>query len=113
MTVATYPPRHPWTVHELIELVQRRPEWVGDVINQAMNEDTEAWWAWVVDCYLDQQISLSKAAELLGVHPLELRDLFLDLGIPLRIGPADLAEARAEVEAARRWGAAAASDSSA
>lgn len=111
MSVATYPPKHSWTVHELIELVQRRPEWVGDVINQAMNEDTEARWVWVVDRYLDQQISLSKAAELLGVHALELRDRFLELGIPLRIGPADLAEARAEVEAARRWGASAASDS--
>jgi hypothetical protein len=50
---------------------------------------------------------LSKAAELLGVHMLELRERFLDLGIPLRIGPVDQAEAKAEVEAARRWTASA------
>jgi hypothetical protein len=31
------------------------------------------------------------------------RDRFLELGIPLRIGPADPAEARAEVEAVRNW----------
>ena len=34
---------------------------------------------------------------------LKLRDRFIELGIPLRIGPADLAEARAEVKAMRAW----------
>ena len=34
---------------------------------------------------------------------LKLPDRFIELGIPLRIGPADLAEARAEVEAVRAW----------
>jgi len=75
-----------------------------------MTQDANARWAWVVDRYLDQQISLSKAAELLGVHMLELRERFLDLGIPLRIGAADRADAKAEVEAARRWAASANSE---
>ena len=107
MTVSTHASPYLWTTQELIEVVQRRPEWVGEVINQAMLQDADARWAWVVDRYLDQQISLSKAAELLGVHMLELRERFLDLGIPLRIGPVDQAEAKAEVEAARRWTASA------
>jgi hypothetical protein len=34
---------------------------------------------------------------------LELRDRFVELGIPLRQGSADFAEARAEVEAVRAW----------
>ena len=73
------------------------------MINQALAEDADARWAWVVDRYLDQQVSLSKAAELLNMHVLVLRDRFQHLGIPVRVGPADLADARAEVESARRW----------
>jgi hypothetical protein len=37
------------------------------------------------------------------VSELKLRQRFIKLGVPLRIGPADLAEARAEVEAVRAW----------
>ena len=96
-------PKYPWTIREIIDLFQRRPEWVSTAINHALAEDAEARWAWVVDLYLDQRISLSKAAELLGIHALELRERFQQLGIPLRLGSADLAEAKAEVESVRRW----------
>ena len=57
----------------------------------------------VVGAYQDRQINLGKAAELLGMTELELRDRFIELGIPLCFGPADLAEARAEVDAMRAW----------
>ena len=103
MIASTYAAGHTWTAHELIDLIQRRPEWVSTVINQALAEDADARWAWVVDRYLDQQISLSKAAELLNLHVLVLRDRFQHLGIPVRVGPADLADAKAEVESARRY----------
>jgi predicted HTH domain antitoxin len=63
----------------------------------------EIHWSAVVGAYQDKQINLGKAAELLHITELELRDRFIELGIPLRIGPADLAEARAEVEAMRAW----------
>lgn len=53
--------------------------------------------------YLAGAISLSRAAELLGVTWLDLRTRFLRLDVPLRQGPADSAEARAEVEAAAAW----------
>jgi hypothetical protein len=33
------------------------------------------------------------------MHELELRERFIKLGIPLRIGPADVAEAQAEADA--------------
>lgn len=52
--------------------------------------------------YLDDQISLGKAAELLHLSRFDLIDRFQRLGIPLRMGPASLEEARAEVEAARK-----------
>jgi len=63
----------------------------------------EIHWLAVVGAYQDKQINLGKAAELLHMTELELRDRFIELGIPLRIGPADLAEAHAEVEAMRAW----------
>jgi hypothetical protein len=50
--------------------------------------------------YLADDISLGKAAELLGLSRFELQERFVRLGISLRLGPATLEEARAEVEAA-------------
>ena len=53
-----------------------------------------------LQAYLADDISLGKAAELLGLSRFELQDRFVRLGVPLRLGPATLEEARAEVEAA-------------
>jgi prevent-host-death family protein len=54
--------------------------------------------------YLAMEINLGKAAELLGLHRLELQEHFHRLGVPLRLGPATLEEAWAEIEAARKIG---------
>jgi len=53
--------------------------------------------------YLVGAISLSRAAELLGLSWLDLRTRCLRLDVPLRTAPADLDEARADVEAAVAW----------
>lgn len=53
--------------------------------------------------YLADDISLGKAAELLGLSRFELQERFARLGISLRLGPATLEEARAEVEAALKF----------
>jgi antitoxin (DNA-binding transcriptional repressor) of toxin-antitoxin stability system len=50
---------------------------------------------------LAMEISLGKAAELLGLHRLELQEHLHRLGAPLHLGPATLEEAWAEIEAAR------------
>ncbi|HYU36199.1 MAG TPA: hypothetical protein VEW48_28915 [Thermoanaerobaculia bacterium] len=50
--------------------------------------------------YLADEISLGKTADLLGLSRFELQDRFFRLGVPLRLGPATLEEARAEVAAA-------------
>ena len=50
--------------------------------------------------YLAGAISLGRAAELLDLPWLDLRTRFLRLDVPLRTAPADLDEARADVEAA-------------
>src|SRR5690606_29294508 len=52
--------------------------------------------------YSHEQISLAKAAEVLGLARFDLAARFERLDIPLRIGPATLDDARDEVRAAYR-----------
>jgi predicted HTH domain antitoxin len=66
-----------------------------------MSENQELWDS-VVSPYLYGDISLAKAAELLGMHALELRERFMQLGIPIRLGPETIEEAKAEVDEIRR-----------
>lgn len=51
--------------------------------------------------YLDEEISLAKLAETLEVSRFELQESFERLGVPVRLGPATLEEARDEVKVAR------------
>lgn len=51
--------------------------------------------------YLDEEISLSKMATVLGVSRFELMERFERLGVPVRLGPDTLEEAREEVKVAR------------
>ena len=97
MAVASYA----WVFEQLAKLSRQQPELVNRAVRRLLDEDADLRWAVVVSAYLDHEINLGKAAELLGMHELELRERFIKLGIPLRIGPADLAEAQAEADAIR------------
>ena len=92
-----------WEVEQLLKLRERQPDLIDPALRRMVEENAEIRWSVVVGAYQDRQINLGKAAELLGLTELELRDRFIELGIPLRTGPADLAEGRAEVEAMRAW----------
>ena len=76
---------------------ERRFFWFGVGTTDLLEVNPELRWSLVLNAYLDEEINLGKAAELLDMHELELRRQFLELGVPLRIGPADVAEAEAEV----------------
>jgi predicted HTH domain antitoxin len=52
-------------------------------------------------CYQAEEISLSKMADILGVSRFELMERFERLGVPVRIGPASLDEAREDARVAR------------
>jgi predicted HTH domain antitoxin len=65
--------------------------------------DTQERFTLVLAHYLAGAISLGRAAELLDLTWLDLRTRFLRLDVPLRTAPADLVEAQADVEEARRW----------
>ncbi|MEM9775128.1 MAG: hypothetical protein AAF902_11145 [Chloroflexota bacterium] len=92
-----------WTFNQLSKLHKQQPKLVDDALKQLINSNPELTWSLVVNAYLDREINLSKAAEMLDLHMLELREKFLELGIPIRHGATDLAEAKAEVEALDNW----------
>ena len=74
--------------------------WALARFEETSEEDPPAGSRAVLD-YLDEKISLGRAAEILGISRFELMERFERLQIPLRIGSRDLAEARDEVRAAR------------
>lgn len=93
----------PWMAKHLMKLREAQPELVDGAIKRLLDNNRKLRWSLVISAYLEGEINLGKAAELLGLHELELRDRFIELGIPLRIGPANLAEAQAEVDALGTW----------
>ena len=101
MTVQVLPEE--WLAEDLPKLYREQHELVQPLFRTLLAENAELRWSLVVRAYQDHRINLGKAAEILGLHELELRDRFIELGISLRIGPADLAEARAEVAAVHAW----------
>lgn len=92
-----------WVLEELKKLSAVQPNLVNDALEKLLREHPNLRWAIVVGAYLDGHINLGKAAELLGVHRLELQREFLRKGIPLRLGPETVEEAKAEVEAWTEW----------
>jgi predicted HTH domain antitoxin len=54
--------------------------------------------------YLNEEVSLGRAAEMLGLSRFDLQARFVRLDIPMRQGPADEVEAQAEIAAARTTG---------
>jgi predicted HTH domain antitoxin len=87
----------------LIKLQRSQPFLVQRALQRLLDEDEELRWLVVVSAYLDEEISIARAASLLDLHPLELRERFMEKGIPLRLGPRDKADAQAEVDALRAW----------
>jgi predicted HTH domain antitoxin len=51
----------------------------------------------------DETLTLAKAAALAGVSLERMKDVLVSRGVPLRLGPATLAEAQAEVAAVEQW----------
>ena len=92
-----------WTFTQLAKLHKQQPHLVDAAVQQLINSSPELTWSLVVNAYLDEEINLGKAAEMLDMHELALKDKFLALGIPLRIGAVTIAEAKAEVQALESW----------
>lgn len=92
-----------WAFAQFTKLHKQQPRMVASALQTMIEGNPDLAWSLIVNAYLDEDINLGKAAEMLGIHELELRDRFIALGIPLRIGPVDKAEARAEAQALNFW----------
>ncbi|MCK4388606.1 MAG: UPF0175 family protein [Desulfobacterales bacterium] len=92
-----------WTMEQLLKLRRYQPEMVDQALEEMLERQSDLRWSVVIGAYLDEEINLSKAAELLGMHRLELQERFIAQGIPLRIGPDTVEEARAEMAAIEAW----------
>jgi predicted HTH domain antitoxin len=69
--------------------------------SNAAEDRIQARFARVIKTYLDGNISLGRAAELLALSRFELQDRFNYLGIPIHLGPRTIEEALREYEVLR------------
>lgn len=88
----------PVLIKQLEKIAQVKPEELEQLFILLSKQIPEFWREMVVGAYLDDEINLSKAAELLGKHPVELRREFQNQGIPVKIGVKSLEEAKAELK---------------
>lgn len=77
------------------------PELVATALEEIFRRQQALRDKLVIGAYPDGEISLAKAAELLGTHPVQLRKIFLEKGIPVRFGAESKEELMAEAAAAR------------
>ena len=94
-----------WTLEQLLKLRRYQPEMVDQALEEMLERQAGLRWSVVIGAYLDEEINLSKASELLGIDRLELQERFITQGIPLRIGPDTVEEAKAEITAIEVWNA--------
>ncbi len=89
----------PVVLKQLEKILELRPEEAEELIRDLRAHHQALWEEMVIGAYLEKEISLSKAAELLDLHAIELRRRFQARGIPIFLGPENSEEAKAEGEA--------------
>ena len=75
-----------WQIHQLERLGQIEPEFINKTLVSLLRQETALSEKLVIGAYLDEEINFGKVAELLELHPVELKRQFLNKGIPIRIG---------------------------
>jgi predicted HTH domain antitoxin len=90
-----------WQLRQLEKLSQVEPELVATALEELLRRQQALRDKLVIGAYLDGEISLAKAAELFEQHPVQLRKMFLEKGIPVRLGAESKEELIAEAAAAR------------
>ena len=94
-----------WMLEQLVKVERHQPEMVDRAVKEMLSQQSDLRWSVVVGAYLDGEINLGKAAELLGMHRLELQERFIAQSIPVRTGPDTIEEGRAELAAIESWNA--------
>jgi len=90
-----------WQLKQLERLHEIEPDTVDNAIAELLNKKPKLREKLIVGAYVDGEINLGKAAELLGIHPVKLREQFLSKGIPVKIGVETKEEIVAEGLAAK------------
>jgi predicted HTH domain antitoxin len=73
-----------WAVEELVKLSEIQPEMVESALEQIWKVKPDIYKSVVISAYLDEKISLGKAAELLEITRIELQRDMEERGIPIR-----------------------------
>ena len=87
----------PWQIRQLEKIGEIEPALVDEAFERLLAQEPTLREKIVISAYLDGDINLGKAAELLGIHPVALRKDFLERGIPIRIGSESEESLRAEI----------------
>ncbi|MEK6645767.1 MAG: UPF0175 family protein [Candidatus Firestonebacteria bacterium] len=85
-----------WQLKQLERLHEIEPDTVDVAIAELLNKEPKLREKLIVGAYIDGEINLGKAAELLGIHSVKLRRQLLSKGIPVRIGAETIEEIVAE-----------------
>ena len=91
------------TVRDLVEanLYEDEDAVIQDALRCLLRSRTDSRVRLAVHRYKTEDISLSKAAHLAGVSWAQMRDILVDRGVAVRLGPETVKEAREEVEVLR------------
>jgi predicted HTH domain antitoxin len=90
-----------WQLRQLEKLSEVDPMMVTTALEELIRCHHTLRDKLVIGAYLDGEVSLAKAAELLNQHPIELRKMFLEKGIPVKLGVESQEELSSEAAAAR------------
>ena len=90
-----------WEVEELCKLGKIQPEILEVALKELWQREPALYKSVIINAYLDEKINLGKAAELLGVHRLELQNEFREKGVPIRVLSKE--NVIAEVDAILEW----------
>jgi len=88
-----------WEVEELCKLGKNQPEILEEALEDLWQRNPALYKSVILNAYLDEKINLGKAAELLGVHRLELQNELREKGVPIR----GLSKEDVIAEAIREW----------
>jgi len=93
------------TIQEFVDarLYSTTDEVIQDALRHLLRTRGDLRVQLAVHRYQSEEISLAKAASLAGVSWAQMRDILIEQGIPLRLGPETIEEAREEVQALRDY----------
>ena len=91
-----------WQLKQLEKLREIEPDVVEGAIKMLLEKEVALKEKLIIGAYIDGDINFGKTAELLNIHPVELRDRFLSRGIPVKIGISSNEEIQAVAVAARK-----------